>query len=148
MLAPVLVAQSRNNWDVVKQLAAGQEIHVILTDGRDFRGVFLSANDDALTVENFNSQEMLSRTMVSKVSSRGKSHRLRNALVGFGVGAGVGLIVGAIGDAESCHPARFFGCIAGPNILKEGLTPLGALVGGIVGAVVPTGGWHDVFRTK
>ena len=74
------------------------------------------------------SQEALSRTMVTQVSTRGKSHRLRNALIGFGAGAGGGLIVGAIADAgESCHRIRLLACIGGPDVLKKVFTPLGEL---------------------
>jgi hypothetical protein len=145
-LAPALAAQASANWDGVRQLIAGQGVRVILTDGRTLRGKFQSATDDALMVATAKSQEALSRTMVTQVSTRGKSHRLRNALIGFGAGAGGGLIVGAIADADSCHPDRLLGCIGGPNVLKKVFTPLGALVGGIVGAVLPTGGWRDVYQ--
>jgi hypothetical protein len=150
-LTPALTAQSRTNWDGVKQLTAGQEIRVVLTDGVEVRGVFLSATDDALMFATYKSQEMLSRIMVGKISSRGKTHRLRNALIGLGAGAGGGLTLGAVIDADSCkNPNVFFGCFqpAGPNIGKEVFTPLGALVGGIVGALLPTGGWRDVYRAK
>jgi len=35
-----------------------------------------------------------------------------------------------------------------PNLGKEVLTPLGALAGAVVGALIPTGGWHDVYRAR
>jgi hypothetical protein len=87
--------------------------------------------------------------MVAKVSAKDKGHRLRNTLIGLGAGAGGGLILGAVGDANSCHPG-FFGCWdpLGRNGLKETVTPLGALIGGIVGVLLPTGGWRDVYRAK
>ena len=147
-LAPALVAQSRTNWDSVKQLGAGQEIRIVLTDGVEVRGVFLSATDDVLTFATPKSQEALTRIMVAKVFSRGKKHGWRNFLIGFGAGAGGGLIVGAITDAKTCQPTPFLGCFLGPNIGKVVFTPLGALVGGIVGALLPTGGWRDVYRAK
>jgi hypothetical protein len=148
-LAPALIAQAPANWDSVKQLAGGKEIRVTLMDGRNLRGEFQSATDDALIVATSKSQETLSRTMVTKVSSKGKNHRLRNALIGLGAGAGTGLILGAVGDANSCHPG-FFGCYEplGRNFFKEVATPLGALIGGAVGALVPTGGWRSVYRVK
>jgi hypothetical protein len=148
-LAPVLIAQAPGNWDSVKQLAGGKEIRVTLMDGRNLRGEFQSATDDALMVATSKSQETLSRTMVTKVSSKGKSHRLRNALIGFGAGAGVGLILGAVGDANSCHPG-LLGCFEplGRNGLKETVTPLGAVIGGAVGALLPTGGWRSVYRVN
>ena len=66
-----------------------------------------------------------------------RSDRIRRRRAG-------GLIAGAIADAASCRPS----CFGGPNILAEGLTPLGAIVGGVVGALLPTGGWRDVYRVK
>jgi len=148
-LAPALIARAPANWDSVRQLAGGNEIRVTLMDGRNLRGEFQSATDDALVVATSKSQETLSRTMVTKVSCEGKSHRLRNALIGFGAGAGTGLILGAVGDANSCH-SGFFGCFEplGRNGLKETVTPLGAVIGAAVGALVPTGGWRSVYRVK
>lgn len=113
-------------------------------DSRNLRGEFQGATDDAVTIATSKSQETLSRTMVTKVSFWSESHRLRNALIGFGVGAAGGLIAGAIGEAASCRPS----CFGGPNILAEGPTPLGAIVGGVVGALLPTGGWRDLYRVK
>ena len=71
------------NWDSVKQLAAGKEIRVTLNDGRNLRGRFQSATDEALTVAIPNSQEALSRTLVIRIASKGKGHRLRNSLIGL-----------------------------------------------------------------
>jgi hypothetical protein len=150
-LAPLLVAQSPAKWDRVKQLVAGTEVRITLMDGRNLLGTFQSATDDALMFGTSNSQEALSRTMVARVSSRGTSHRLRNALIGLGAGAGGGLAVGAVLDANSCkNPALIFGCLqpVGNNFGKLVLTPLGGLAGGIVGAFLPTGGWNDVYRAR
>ena len=83
--------------------------------------------------------------MIASVSTKGRNHRLRNALIGFGGGAGVGLIAGTASDS-GC-PKN--GCFrVGKNLGKEVLTPLGALIGVTVGALLPTGGWRDVYRAK
>jgi len=135
-LAPALIARAPANWDSVKQLTAGKEIRVTLMDGRNLRGEFQGATDDAVTIATSKSQETLSRTMVTKVSFWSESHRLRNALIGFGAGAAGGLIAGAIGDAASCRPS----CFGGPNILAEGLTPLGPSSVGSWGRCSPLAG--------
>jgi hypothetical protein len=147
-LAPVLMAQAPTAWENVKHLTPGTDVRVKLMDGRTLRGGFESATDDALMMGTANSQETLNRAMIAKVSIRGKNHRLRNTLIGFGVGAAGGLIAGAVTDAETCHPNQFFGCFGGRDLGKEVLTPLGALVGAIVGVLLPTGGWHDVYSLK
>ena len=83
------------------------------------------------------SRETLTRLTIVKMSTKGRSHRLRNALAGFGGGAGVGLIVGAVSDSgcpkNGCFPV-------GKNLGKVVFTPLGALIGVTIGALLPTGG--------
>lgn len=144
-LATAVFGQVPSNWASVKQLAAGSEIQVTITDGRKIVGAFQSATDDDLLVQTPKSPETLARLTIAKVSMNGRSHRLRNALVGFGGGAGVGLIVGAVSDSgcpkDGCFPV-------GKNLGKEVFTPLGALIGVTVGALLPTGGWHDLYRAK
>jgi hypothetical protein len=36
----------------------------------------------------------------------------------------------------------------GKNLGKKVFTPLGALIGVTVGALLPTGGWHNLYRAK
>jgi hypothetical protein len=33
-----------------------------------------------------------------------------------------------------------------PNGGKAVLTPLGAIIGAVVGVAIPSGGWHDIYR--
>jgi hypothetical protein len=151
ILAPVLAAQAPADWDLVRQLVAGKEIRVSLSDGRKLRGEFRSATGEALMVGTTKSQEMLSRTMVTRVSVEGKSHRSRNALIGLGVGAGAGLIAGTIADHAPCQGiiAPFSVTLCGPpNAGKVVLTPVGALVGVIAGALIPARGWREVYSIK
>jgi hypothetical protein len=151
-LAPALIAQAPANWDSVKQIIPGREMRVSLSDGRNLRGEFQSASDDMLTIETSKSQEMLNRTMVRKVSVQGKSHRSRNALIGMGAGAAAGLIAGTL--ADRCTSQGIIGpfngtlCLGPRSAGKEVLTPLGALVGVIAGALIPTRGWREVYLAK
>ena len=39
-------------------------------------------------------------------------------------------------------------CWFGNNLGKEVITPLGALIGTIVGVSWPTGRWHEIYRAK
>jgi len=69
--------------------------------------------------------------------------RLRNTLLGAAIGAGAGLGIGAGTDAQ-CSPH----CFLGNNLAKAIFTPLGALVGTVVGVAWPTGRWHEIYRSK
>ncbi|HWJ40355.1 MAG TPA: hypothetical protein VNT29_04460, partial [Candidatus Limnocylindrales bacterium] len=88
----IAVAQPQE-WGNVKRIAKDTEIRVSLlgsngSDGKSYRGQFQSATDDSLIVTAANSQETLARTQIKKVGTKKKSHRLRNTLIGLGVGVG------------------------------------------------------------
>ena len=138
-LAASLFAQ-KNNWANLKTVPIGGEIRVDIQDGKSFRGQLQSVTDDSLVIVAANTQQSLPRAQVLKLAVKGESHRRRNTLIGLGVGAGAGLTSGAIAD----HTAGF----GSWNIGKEVLTPLGALVGTVIGVAWPTGGWHEIYNSK
>jgi hypothetical protein len=140
-----LTAQDSSGWANLAQLLGGKEIRVTMADAHSIRGEFQSAAADSLVLSTANSSQTLSRATIVRISARGKSHRARNALIGIGVGAAAGLTTGAIADG-SCPRNGCF--IVGKNFGKEVLTPMGALVGGLIGVLIPTGRWRDVYRAK
>ncbi len=143
-LAASAAAQTQppdGNWAPFNQLAAGSEIRVQLTSGRTVRGYFQSATADSLAINATTSQERLSRQEIRRVQVKREGHRGRNTLIGLGLGAGVGLAAGAAADAG--RPDDWF-----PNAGKAVLTPLGMLVGTVVGVAWPTGGWREIYRAR
>jgi hypothetical protein len=139
-----LSAQSVSDWAGLNHtpaLSAGAEIEVRTTGNQRSRGQFTTAEDDALVMMTPSGPRRIPRATVKRISAKKPGHRLRNTLIGLGVGAAAGLAVGAEQD-ESCSPH----CFLGNNIAKAVLTPVGALVGLIVGVVIPTGGWREVYR--
>jgi len=128
-------------WDNLKTLSPGQEIRVVLKDAKSYQGEFQSSSDDGITLRQPGGGRTLARQDVLRVSSKGKKHRGRNALICAAVGAGAGLGVGAAADHSSQNtiiPLHHWGLAVG--------APLGALLGAGGGALLPTGGWHDVYR--
>jgi hypothetical protein len=135
-------ATPSEKWARVTQVAPGTEIRVTLVGGRTIRGYLQKATADSVAVNATTSQEMLLRAEITRVQLRHESHRGRNALIGLGIGAGGGLAVGAAVDLSRRGGSwDWF-----PNAGKEVFTPLGAIIGTVVGAVIPTGGWHEVYR--
>jgi len=53
------------------------------------------------------------------------------------------LAAGAGQDASCGH-----NCFIDRNFGKETFTPLGAIVGTLVGLAWPTGGWKEIYRAK
>jgi hypothetical protein len=147
LIAGIAAAQPsslKTDWTNVKRVAAGEEIRVSMTDGKAFRGQLQSTTDESLIMIAASSQQTLDRKQIKKVATKRDGHRARNALIGLGIGAGAGLAIGA--GADSSCPRNT--CFLGNNLGKEVLTPVGAIVGTIVGVAWPTGGWHEVYRGK
>lgn len=134
-------AAGSSGWDQLKTLSPGQPIRVVLNDAKSYQGVFQSLSDDGITLRQPGGNQTLARRDVLRVSSKGRKHRARNVLIGAAIGAGAGLAIGAALDRQSQGTfiqLHHWGIAVG--------TPLGALLGAGGGALLPTGGWHDLYR--
>jgi hypothetical protein len=130
------------NWANLNQLVPGSEIRVTLASGRTLRGFVQGVTPDSLAINATTSQESLSRQDIQRVSLKRPGRRGRNTLIGLALGAGGGLIFGAVVDSR--EPNNGGGVFS--NAGKLVFTPLGLLVGTVVGVALPTGRWHDVYR--
>jgi hypothetical protein len=81
----------------------------------------------------------LPRADIQRARVKRRSRRGHHALIGLAIGAGGGLAAGAALDHSA--PEGWFS-----NLGKGVLTPVGALIGTLVGVAIPTGGWRDVYR--
>jgi hypothetical protein len=131
------------NWEVLKQLASGQQIRIVLNDAKSYKGQFQRVSDEELVVRSGGGDQTFARPSILRISTKGASHRGRNALIGAGVGAGVGAAAWGVcpqGGYREVIPCGGKGAAIGAAMFA----PMGALVG----AVIPTGGWHDVYRVR
>jgi hypothetical protein len=136
--------QNQAAWDSLKKLSAGQDIQVVQKGAQSSQGTFRSMNDEAIVVNQAGGEQTIDRQSVVRVSTKGRGHRKRNALIGAGIGAGAGAGIGAGIDSSCTCTNGFFPSNTGVYVL----TPLGAIVGAIIGAVIPSGGWHEVYRAR
>jgi hypothetical protein len=125
-------------WANLNLLEGGSEIRVVLNGGKTIAGFLQSVSADSISINAATSQEALSRQDVKLVSLKRPGHRGRNTAIGLLIGVGAGLAAGAAIDRSS-H--GWF-----PNLGKDVFTPLGAIVGTVVGVALPTGGWRVVYR--
>src|ERR1019366_6280450 len=128
------------NWANLNQLVTGAEIRVTLANGKTLSGFMQSVTPESLAINATASQETLSRQDIRRVALKRPGHRGRNTLIGLAIGTSAGLAVGAGVDAKS-GPGRMF-----PDLGKAVFSPLGAIVGTVIGVALPTGGWRDVYR--
>lgn len=140
-----------SSWDNLKSLTPGQEIRVVMNNVKSYEGEFESLSDGGITLRQAEGEQTLPRKDVLRVSRKGQDHHARNALIGAVVGAGAGFGIGFAVDhrERNCTEGPEFFCGLPPNSHGEIIiTPLGFLAGGIVGAVIPTGRWHDIYRAR
>ena len=129
------------NWANINQLVAGSEIRVTLATGQTMRGFVQRVTAESLAINATTSQETLSRQDIRRVDLKRPGHRGRNTLIGLAIGAGVGLAAGAVADSKA-GPGIWL-----PNAGKMVFSPVGAIIGTVIGVALPTGGWREVYRT-
>ena len=120
------------SWDNLKRLLPGEEIRVVLNDGKSYRGLLQTVTDQEVAVRLATGDQTFARENILRISAKGESHRGRNAAEGAAIGA---LGVGAAISIAAANPLGMF----------AGLF-LGGGPGALIGAVLPTGGWRDVYR--
>jgi len=129
-------------------LSSGEEIQVVEKNAKSFRGKFEIVSEDALIVRLESGDQSFERQSILRVSTKGGSHRLRNAALGAAIGAGVGLAVGAASDASnSCSSNPGFLCDLHFDFGKQILTPLGAAAGGLIGTATGGRKWREIYRS-
>jgi hypothetical protein len=146
LLALTLTAAAQapaQDWSSAKALPVGTEVR-ISAGSRTVSGQIQSVTDDALTVNSGKGQEMFARQEIARVSVRKRGHRGRNALIGLAVGAGAGAAIGAATDTTGCKGSCIFQVSKG-EAAGVGAAVFGA-IGALVGAVIPTGGWREVYK--
>ena len=143
-----------SSWDNLKSLRAGQDIRVVMNNVKSYQGEFESLSDDGITLRQAAGEQALPRKDIRRVSWKDQYRTSRNALIGAAVGAGAGLGIGlgvnhVIWSHVNCDEGAIFGCGYPPNPHWEIiLPPVGALAGAVIGAVGPTGRWHEVYRAR
>ena len=140
------------SWDNLKSLTPGQEIRVVMKNVKSYQGKFESLSDDGITLRQAAGEQTLARQDVLRVSRKGQNQRKRNAVIGAVVGAGVGLAGGLAANHIIWSHAN---CTTGPpcgyppNPHWEIIGPLVvAPAGAVIGAVIPSGRWHEVYRAR
>ena len=117
--AQVTPAPIRGSWEGLKAVPPGDEVAVGLRNGQKLKGRLISVSDTGLTLAQGNNTTDVSRGDALRVHRVVSKSAKRAALIGLGIGAGVGLI-GSVAAAKSGG--------------GEGDADLGALIVGAIGA--------------
>jgi hypothetical protein len=133
-----------SGWDYVKALAPGTEIRVAAGSSKPVAGKLESATDSGLVLTQAAGSRSFPQAEIRSVSIK-KSRRLRNTLLGLGIGTAVGIGIGAGVGAKQASGCR-------GEILCGISVPIDAGVGGAIGLGAGTitglawpAGWRAVY---
>ena len=128
------------DWDKVRALTRTTEVRIASDKAQSVQGRLESTTDVSLTVSP--GVQSFDRTQIISVSVKRKGHRVRNTLIGLGVGLAAGIGIGAA-TVSRCQ-GKICGIAAGAMIGVVG--GIGMVGGTVIGVVWPTGGWREVYR--
>lgn len=141
LMATAMAAQTNvTNWDAVKALPAGTPVR-IAAGSKTVRGNIGRITDDSLVMTSGRGQETFDRQQVTVVDVQKPSRRKRHMLIGLAVGTGGGLGIGIAARAKRGQLA-----VVPNSAIVGGFTAAGALLGTLGGAVIPAGGWREIYR--
>ena len=86
--AASLCAQS---WDTLLLLKPGDAVRVVDTGGQELKGSFAAATADSLTIQSHGSVRPIEKAKIRLVKVLSSGRRLRNLLIGVGIGVAVGV---------------------------------------------------------
>jgi len=155
LLATIALGQGRSasarasNWDIVKTLAPGTQIRVADDASKPdapqrIQGTVESVTDSDLVIQQGTGTQSFPRAQIVSVSVKKNGHRVRNALVGLGVGTAAGAVIGfGVGHSQCSKTGAWCGL---DQIWGAGVGGLGGLAGGtLTGVFWPTEGWRKIY---
>jgi hypothetical protein len=80
-------------WDALRGFGPGEKIKVVDTGHREYTGGFTSVSERGISVATGKGVVEIERGRVHRVQVRASSRRVRNILIGVGIGLAVGVAV-------------------------------------------------------
>jgi hypothetical protein len=124
-------------WLPVTQLAAGENVRVVLGGPITYQGTFRTADGESITIAVAGHDQRLSRARIRQVSVARGTHRRRNVLIGLAIGGAASAVAVGVhcrGAASSCK-----------EVAPVYLYPLAGAGAGI-GALLPAGrAWQEIY---
>ena len=140
-----LAQKNQPSWTILSGLLPGQNIRVIDSSSKKHTGTLIGVSETEISLQLATGEQSIQRSDVRIVQIMANKRRARNTLVGGavggGIGAGVGAIVGAAthkGCASETFCFDFIGTSGSAGIGAATGFLSGVIVGGIIGALVPS----------
>ena len=128
-------SQFAASWESVIAAPAGLKVRVETSQAKQ-TGTLVEATSDAVIIRTGSTgQVSIARADIRRVYAQTRSNRLRNTLIGLGVGVAVGAVLyGTIGQVFRSEGAESGGFLAAP-----------VAIGAAVGVALPTGGMKRIY---
>jgi len=128
-------------------LAPGTQIRIASGKSLPILGTLESVSDSDLVFTQGAGPQSFPRAEITGISIKKKGHRLRNTLIGFGVGTLAGAAIGfSVGEAQESGCKVSNGCF---GLEAAGATGAGGIIGLVGGTLTglfrPTGGWQKIY---
>lgn len=130
-------------WEDLKILASGIEVRVASTKAKPVQGALESVTGSALVLKRAGGPVSFDRAQVRSVSVKGKEHRLRNAMIGLGVGTALGAGIGYAVGRGRCSRGGWCALDADADTVIGGVS--GLVSGTLAGVLWHTGGWQKIY---
>jgi hypothetical protein len=125
-------------WNIVGAVGQGHKIRVE-TPARKYTGTFVGISDSAISLQSESGQVSVPKGDVMRIYSQSRSNRIRNTLIGAGIGAAIGITTyGTLGTLLRNEGGEHTGVLLA--------APIGA--GTAIGAALPTGGMKKIYDAK
>jgi hypothetical protein len=142
--SPTSARSSTAKWEALKSLTAGTEVRVAAATAQPTQGELASVTDSALVLSQVGGPVTFDRAQIRSVSVEGKTHRLRNAMIGLGVGTAVGIGIGYAAGRSGC--VNGYGWCNLQAGISSAIGGASGLTGGtLTGAFWHTGGWQKIY---
>jgi hypothetical protein len=131
----VAAQQADSDWSRLNSIAAGSKLSAKLKDGKTMKGKLGHVSDTVLTLMVNNKSIDLNRDEISSVYQIINKSAAKSTLIGLGIGAGSGALLGAVADASNNDGS--FEKI--DNVAAAGVTVIGAAAGAVTGFLIGRG---------
>ena len=141
LLSPVTLTAQTNlsDWSRLSAFPSGSKLSVKLKDGKKVEGTLQRVSDSGLSLRVKNADREVLRDDVQTVHEISKNSVKKATLIGLGVGAGAGAVLGIAGDASND------GFETLDNAAAAAVTILGAGVGALSGFLIGKSGKKRVL---
>ena len=132
LLLCALAPAQKGGWRIVENLAAGSPVKIQLRRGASASGNTATVSATGLVLEESNGlSRTIAKNQITKVYLMGKAHKLRDGLIGAGVGGIGGFIYGAIIATRDAPPPGY--TPPGYVCCQKHWVLAGSIIGGALG---------------